>query len=135
MVKHFKWKEVVYSDTANNYNIDNTPDYELMDNILSSFYGIEKVRELIGVPIKVTSWFRCKELNNKVGGVSNSAHLKGFAIDFIPIGMTIADAYKIISGSKIKYDQLILEPSWIHISFAPEMRCNYFIKSVGTGKK
>jgi uncharacterized protein YcbK (DUF882 family) len=42
---------------------------------------IDKAREIYGKPIVVTSGFRTKSHNEKVGGVSSSSHLKGLAID------------------------------------------------------
>lgn len=38
-------------------------------------------REMAGVPFVITSAFRCPEHNRKVGGTSNSAHLRGHAVD------------------------------------------------------
>lgn len=43
--------------------------------------NIDKARELSNVPFNVTSAYRCKEHNKNIGGVENSAHTKGLAID------------------------------------------------------
>ena len=40
-----------------------------------------EARKIADVPFKINSGFRSKAHNKKVGGVSNSAHLKGYAID------------------------------------------------------
>ena len=42
---------------------------------------LDKIRQDVGFPLKITSGFRTKFHNQKVGGVSNSAHLKGLAAD------------------------------------------------------
>lgn len=42
----------------------------------------ERVREHFGKPITVSSGLRCVKHNKKVGGVSNSRHLSGKAMDF-----------------------------------------------------
>lgn len=38
-------------------------------------------RQLAGIPFKITSGYRTPEHNRVVGGVANSAHIKGYAAD------------------------------------------------------
>ena len=40
-----------------------------------------EARKIADVPFKINSGYRTEAHNEKVGGVSNSAHLKGYAID------------------------------------------------------
>uniref|UniRef100_A0AAU8AUE8 Peptidase n=1 Tax=Dulem virus 238 TaxID=3145715 RepID=A0AAU8AUE8_9VIRU len=77
----------------------------------------------------VTSAKRTFEQNFLCKGSSNSQHLVGEAIDIKPYGFTsynmlltfIKDNYQ---GQKsFSYDQLILYPTFIHISFSDRMRC------------
>lgn len=42
---------------------------------------LDKARELAGVPFVLTSTLRSPEVNTEVGGVANSAHLGGLAVD------------------------------------------------------
>lgn len=42
---------------------------------------IDRIEKFLNREITVTSGFRCPECNAKVGGVPNSAHMKGLAID------------------------------------------------------
>lgn len=82
---------------------------------------LEKVRDVCGCPLLVTSGVRCPELNAAVGGAKTSQHLSGHAADFIPQGKeTIQSVFCRIYDSHLIYDQLILEESggkiWIHIS-------------------
>ena len=42
---------------------------------------LQKVRDFIQMPIKVNSGYRCNFHNNEVGGVQNSYHMKGKAVD------------------------------------------------------
>ena len=42
---------------------------------------LDLARLLAGVPFKISSGYRCKKHNLEVGGVKNSAHLKGLAVD------------------------------------------------------
>jgi hypothetical protein len=48
----------------------------------------EQIREHFGAPVNVTSGRRCANHNARVGGVSNSRHLKGKAMDFSVSGKT-----------------------------------------------
>ena len=41
----------------------------------------EPLREWVKGPIKITSFFRCEELNKTIGGSSKSQHCEGRAID------------------------------------------------------
>lgn len=42
---------------------------------------LDKAREIAGIPFKINSGFRTKEQNKNVGGVEDSAHLSGLAVD------------------------------------------------------
>ena len=49
---------------------------------------IERIREHYDRPMVITSALRCEYGNKKVGGVSNSGHLHGRAVDFYMSGVT-----------------------------------------------
>ena len=87
-------------------------------NILAHF--AEQVRLVVDCPMKITSGIRCEELNAVVGGSKTSQHLKGEAIDFIPIKIKIKTAFDKIRKSNLEFGQLIIEndgkSEWIHIS-------------------
>lgn len=53
-------------------------------------------RHLAAFPFPVTSWCRCKEHNEAVGGVLNSSHLLGVAADIFVIKQTLR--YRIIDA-------------------------------------
>ena len=77
----------------------------------------EKVREVLNVPMRITSGVRYEALNKFVGGASNSDHIKLLAIDFVPVNLTLKKAFDKIRNSNLDYKQLILEKgTWIHIS-------------------
>ena len=123
--EHFTLEEMVLSQTASRQGIDNTPPDEVVTNLRLTAAGLELVRSLLLNPITISSGYRCKALNSFVGGAINSAHLSGFAADFIcpAFGspLTIIEAL-IAPGSMIKFDQVIEEGTWVHISFDPRMR-------------
>ena len=81
---------------------------------------LDKVRELWGKPIGVTSGYRSAELNRAVGGAKNSQHLRGEAAD-ITAGCRAYNKrlFEMIVASDIPFDQLIDENNykWLHISY------------------
>lgn len=81
----------------------------------------ERVREIVGYPLIVTSGFRCTGLNNYLGGALVSQHLLCEAIDIVCKKMTVKGMYNKIKASDLKYDQMIIETNksgaeWLHIS-------------------
>jgi len=88
---------------------------------------LEKIFEMYGVKPFVTSGFRCKTLNDKLHGAAASQHMKGEAADFVLTGVNRAEVFEKIKNSGLKYGQLILEKTWVHISlgapFRPAEKC------------
>lgn len=82
MAIYFNIKEMTKSQTAKLHHIDNTPTKEIAENLKKVMYILDIVRVYIGKPILVNSGYRCKKLNEMVGGVQKSMHTKGLAADF-----------------------------------------------------
>ena len=121
--EHFSWQEVTFSSTAERLGINNVYPPEITVAILNTARNMERVRALLGEPIHIDSWYRSPELNAAVHGVSTSQHLKGEAVDFLcpAYGSPLAICNKILRYPElIKFDQLILEHSWVHISFCSD---------------
>ena len=115
---NFKISELIYSDTAIKHRINNMPDINSLDCLLNLIvFCLQPIRDKIKKPITITSGYRNAEVNRLVGGSSTSQHTKGQAADIKVKGMTPNQLYMRILNSGIEYDQLILEPSWVHISF------------------
>jgi len=57
---------------------------------------LDKARDIAGIPFKINSGFRSAERNEMVGGVKDSAHTKGYAVDIQ--ASTGADIFKIVSA-------------------------------------
>jgi hypothetical protein len=118
---HFSWYEVEYSETAERERINNSVPKELEGVVIRTAFFMEKVRALLGAPIRINSWYRCPELQKLPAFINpTSQHPKGEAVDFISLGFNscAAIAKKIIEYRYlIPYDQLILEHTWVHISF------------------
>lgn len=119
LTKNFKLEEFYKSDTAKARKIDNTPTTEAIVNITRVVDNcMQKIRDYFGVPVIITSGYRCQRLNQAVGGAADSQHLTGQAVDFVIPGFTpaqIADWCR----NNLVFDQLILEEGgWVHISFS-----------------
>jgi hypothetical protein len=117
-------------------HINNTPPPSVLDHLALTAAMLEKVRSLLGdKPIIVTSGFRSQHLNLLVGGAQNSAHCYGYAADFIcPAFGSPLDVVKKIAASDMKWDQIIEEGTWVHMSCDPKMRQMILTKS-GSGYK
>lgn len=116
---NFTIMELVKSTIAKREKIDNTPDstsLKCLHELIS--YCLQPIRDKLGKPMIITSGYRCQGLNKKVGGVSNSQHTKGQAVDFYVKDMTTQQVVDFIKKSGIEFDQLINEYNrWVHISF------------------
>lgn len=121
---HFKLSEFVSSATATKQGIENKPSPEAVENLrLLSVHTLEPLREALGLPIVITSGYRCKALNDLIAHHSQrSQHMQGRAADFYVNGSShrelLIEAFRtIITSPEIDYDQLIIYPTFIHVSF------------------
>lgn len=122
MAKYFKVAEMLKSETAEKNQINNTPSVEVEQNIEELLEVLDDLREFYGKPIRITSGFRCAELNRLVRGVSTSAHIIGYAADLRPVGDTFenfkASVLKWLKKNRVKFDQCIIERNkntqWVH---------------------
>jgi hypothetical protein len=113
---HFTLEELTVTGTG----IDNSPPPAMLATLKRLAAKMEDVRTLLGgKAITVNSAFRNKAVNEAVGGVPNSAHALGFAVDFTCASFgTPFDICKKIAASKLQFDQLIHERrDWVHLSF------------------
>lgn len=122
-IKYFSLAEFIHSATAKRLNIDNTPTFEIVDNLNRLADYLDNIREKLGKPILVSSGYRCPVLNKAVGGVANSQHQKGLAADLVCADMAKLESVLRETGG---FDQLIKEhrkgfPNsfWFHVSVCP----------------
>ncbi|HVZ29646.1 MAG TPA: D-Ala-D-Ala carboxypeptidase family metallohydrolase [Asticcacaulis sp.] len=121
--RYFTLSEMTFSSTATRLGIDNTPSAGIVSALTDTAQHMDAIRILLGNPIHVDSGYRSPALNNAVKGASNSAHLTGRAVDFVcPEFGTPLQICAAIVKAGIKFDQLIQEGTWVHISFDPAMR-------------
>jgi hypothetical protein len=144
--KHISNKEGVYSITAIRRGLDNTPTKTHLNNMKELAEQIfEPLREWVGGPIRVNSFYRGEELNKAIGGSSKSQHCKGQAMDIddTKCKKTNAEMFKWIKEN-LNFDQIIWEfgndknPDWIHVSYVDEVnnrnRCLKAYKKRGKTK-
>lgn len=126
-MKYFTFTELLHSEVALRNNIVNLPPSHevvqvyynltaLVDNLL------DRIRERFAVPMIITSGYRCERLNKLVGGVDNSQHMKGEAVDFWFSGFShkeMIEAFFEIA-EEFDFDQLIYykKKGIIHISYS-----------------
>ena len=123
--------EITKSATAEKNAIFNYPYLDVHRQNLKALanHALEPARALLSTALVITSGFRCGALNRLLGGAEDSQHTKGEAADFIPKGMDVLDAAKMLAFSEINFDQLIYEKDedgkeWIHISHVAVRRKN-----------
>ena len=121
MAIYFNIKEMTKSQTAKLYHIDNTPTKEVIENLKKVMYILDIVRVYIGKPILVNSGYRCKKLNEMVGGVQKSMHTKGLAADFRTVEKEdINTMFEFLKRNqeKFKIIELINYKTFIHIGIS-----------------
>lgn len=134
--QHFTLDEATFSETAVRKGIDNTPSATVIANMVKASAGMEMVRDVLRAPVHISSWFRCLLLNRAVGSSDTSGHRQGWSIDFkAPKFGTPKEICEAIVRAGIKFDQLIYEGTWVHISFDPAMRGQVLTAVFKPGKK
>lgn len=125
-MKYFKIAEFVRSETADKRGINNRCKKEHVANITTLVNKVlDPLREAYGNPIRITSGYRCPELNKAVKGSATSDHVNGRAADIVGTPNTKAENKKLfylIQSLGLPFDQLINESdfSWVHVSYRSE---------------
>lgn len=120
--QYFSIPELTKSATAKRCNIDNKPDAIIEGNLQYLInHLLQPIRVKFGEPIIVDSGYRCKALNDLVGGVKTSQHMQGQAVDIrtaddLPVNNK--RLFDCILHSGLDFDQLIDEYgyNWVHVS-------------------
>ena len=123
--EHLDLSEVTRSDSAKRAGVSNQPTPEHIENFKKLAENVfEKVRNHFGVPIRISSGYRSKELNAKIGCSATSQHCTGEAIDIDMDGTSLTNKqiFDYIKDN-LSFDQLIWEfgtdknPDWVHVSY------------------
>lgn len=131
LTKNFTLQEMEFSSTAIRHQLDNKADKKIIENLYFLCKDVlQPLRNAIGKPIKVTSGFRCAELNQIInnGSTRISDHMFGFAADIQLIHENEVQnqiLFNTILDLDLPFKQMIWEfgdrfphgsPAWIHIS-------------------
>lgn len=133
--KNFKLSEFVKSPTASRLGIKNIPNSEVCGN-LSILVAklLQPLRDIYGLPMYVSSGYRCESLNRAVGGVKNSLHRLGKASD-ISVGNP-RKLLRVLANSKLEFDQAILyedgRNNFLHLSYNSGRNRGQILYSRGT---
>tara|TARA_R100000234_G_scaffold9540_1_gene5644 strand:- start:1434 stop:1895 length:462 start_codon:yes stop_codon:yes gene_type:complete len=126
--EHISYREGTFSVTAKRLGIENEPDEKQLENMrLLAEKIFEPLRQYVGKPVKINSFFRSPDLNKAIGGSSKSQHCKGQAIDIDDTygNMKNYGMYNFIKEN-LDFDQMIWEfgddenPDWVHVSYVSE---------------
>lgn len=115
-------KDLIRAGISESDIASNQPNQEVRDNLqellehvvnplLSRFEGME-----------ITSGYRCYSVNKAAGGVPNSQHTKGQAVDLWYIAddkdleLSVRDVYQWVIDNLI-FDQLIIYDTFVHVSY------------------
>ncbi|MGH6625132.1 MAG: D-Ala-D-Ala carboxypeptidase family metallohydrolase [Burkholderiaceae bacterium] len=126
LTPHFTLAELTASTRARELGLDNTAPPELLPPLIRTAELLERIRATLGVPLTVTSGYRCARLNAALGSRRTSDHTTGRAADIVAPGF--GTPYRIAKTlaplvAVLGIGQLILEgvkgKQWVHVSTAP----------------
>lgn len=149
LTQHFTLEEFIESDTATvRLGIDNTPPPRAIKNLQTTAELAEMIRVALGVPMYLTSGYRCEVLEKflcqadfnrwcKDRSISadftawamyfeNKAHPRGQAFDFK--APAFGAPYKIVNFIAAKpelmehIDRIIMEGNWVHVAWRDDPR-------------
>jgi hypothetical protein len=118
LTTHFTDDELIHSILAETEGIDNRPSEVAAANLyLLAVNVLERLRNAVGAPLHISSGYRSPELNRAVGGAQNSQHMMGQAADVYVVGCSPEKLLLIALKAGIDFDQAVIEPRWLHISY------------------
>ncbi len=123
LTKDFTLEELLDSQSAVRLGYDEqfTPTDGVKENLKALCENVlQPIRDMIGVPVHVSSGYRCERVNKAIGGAETSQHPKGQAADINWLIGTPEQLYNTIKNSPIHFDQCIQEfGRWVHVSYNP----------------
>ena len=123
--KYFELEEFIASPTAKKKGISNVPSFDVvahLDELVEKI--LDPLRAAYGMPIRISSGYRCPALNKAVGGVPGSVHQIGYAAD-LQVGGSFGKFKEFVvewfKNTGTHFDQVLLESNkatgakWLHI--------------------
>lgn len=141
LTEHFTLDELTRSTAAQRLGVANTPPQELLPRLVRTAELLERIRSTVGVPVVVTSGYRCDVVNRAVGGRTSSDHTQGHAADILAPGFgSPTELARLLAPlvSVLGIGQLILEgvkgKQWVHVStHTPEKAINRVLTITDAG--
>jgi predicted secreted protein len=118
---NFTLWEFLYSESAIKYGLMHEQlqitEHDILNLKRLCINVLQPLRNEMRESIRINSGYRCRALNDKIGGSPTSDHMQGKAADIYVPGK-MQQAFNTIK-SKYKFRQLINEHnlSWIHVSY------------------
>ena len=114
--KNFSYSEFERSETAEKRGIVNViATARVRDSIQALVINVlQPLRTAWGAELVINSGYRCPELNEAVGGVPTSQHMKGEAAD-IATPTPLLMARKAVEMG-LPFDQIGIYPTFVHFS-------------------
>lgn len=75
---------------------------------------LEVLRKKINKPIIINSGYRCEKYNAKVGGVKNSYHTQGLAVDIYVEGISLEELAKMCEEAGFNGIGIYLSKNFVH---------------------
>lgn len=115
---HFTLAEMTISQEAARSGLKNAPaPHQIIALRALCETVLEPLRASVKRPIVVSSGFRSRTVNARIGGSASSQHCRGEAADIMVPGMDTADVVDLIRALRLPFDQVIDEFSrWVHVS-------------------
>ena len=144
--EHFTLQECMRSNTAARCGINNTPPSHNIPALKAVAVNLlEPIRAHYSHPIIFNgglSWFRCEDLNSRIGGSPQSQHMKGEAVDIELPGVVANLDLARWCRANLEFDQLIMEcydqndpmGGWVHISYRADGNRNEVLTYHGGGR-
>lgn len=122
--ENFSYREFEVTDIPNLKFENVIKDSSVRDSVKALVLNVlQPLRDAWGAPLAINSGYRCPTVNKAVGGVPTSQHTKGEAADVCPFGRNghgsaseIKRLAKMVIDLGLPFDQVILYPSFVHIS-------------------
>ena len=81
-------------------------------------YVLQPARVRLKAPIYISSGYRCRELNSKVGGAKHSYHIFGRAVDLYCSDLSkLEKVLKAVNDSNLKSHKPILKEFIVHQTY------------------
>ena len=122
--EHFSLGE--FTRSSSHPEVYNIPSHEAIANLKRLCTWLEELRARYNAAIRINSGYRSPQLNRAIGGVSNSNHLTGCAVDIRVENMEQLIRYAAIlldisNDTKQEFDELLIEKNrhgaiWLHFA-------------------